>query len=1040
MSRGSATIKNKISPLIEGQVPDFIQADHPKFVDFLTSYYQFLEAAEMSITAGIDNLTLEFETPTYVLDQEGDKVILESGTGTTGKFEVGETVQGDSSLATGKVLVQDTDKDAFGNSKLFITSNQKFEDGENLSGLTSGANAKLLAYKANPIQTIQQFLDYADVDNTIYKFLDEFQYQFMNAIPSTLASGTSKRNLLKNIKQLYTAKGTSEGHKLFMRMLLDEEVDMIYPNKFMLRLSDGLWTTKTIVRVTASAGSVGTELVGSMITGLTSGATAVVVNSTSAIQNNISVTELELATSTITGTFEQNEQIKGLSQTRDIILYFTIKGIITSGPVTNKGILNSDNDVIDTDSSIGNGFAAPRIDDIFTGSVDEVFIETKGTGYKVGDVLSFTTTQSNTATAQGFVSAVGGGIEVETGTIVDGTDEVNAGDVLTLEDSTHQSLVEFRLGLETETGTGGFVQESGNAASYTDGINTEAGLGDDIKLEKALEILSMDSFGTANDMFLLEPETFDNLSVSNEKGQIRKVFLKNGGAGYKFLPTITISSNNGTGAALFASTDTIGGAAGIKMADTGFDYSEAPTANFRANIIIKNISGTFAVNNTLTTHHGTVRNINLPQRVLTVSIDRDNGFDLESGDDILLEDGNFLTLENKHQLYQGNSITDSGGASATIHHANKSEGSVAHTVVHTDIGYYDSFRSKLGEDTVRIQDSYYYQDFSYEVQAGAAASEYMSELKRALHPAGFEAFGKVSLASLVSAAIHDRSAGSNVPDFDTDTFSPILASAIVTLFTTVFGRRLGTAEQNPNQQANPMRGYDVPEAQGNDILTAGARDVTLTNYFFTKIDIVEDTPFVRNRGRTALTYLNTNPFGGDIGETGIQLEDGTVAQYPQSVIQSESKLLLDGVLDDLDNVPGAGQQVGDVGSVMMMEDDVNVNNGVSLAEVGTLTFDNILTSTGQIPDTVWTTSNTALSAYPAEIFVHSSGDLMLENEFTGPVLDEEGNRIDLEAGTFYEPFGPHPSPASSAERFTFDADTDTTFDETSITFDRTAAI
>ena len=96
----STKLLNKISPLIEGQVPDFIQADHPKFVQFLNSYYQFLEAAEMKISAGIDNLVLEFETPTYILNQDGDRVVLETGSGTTGMFVVGETVKGDSSGAT----------------------------------------------------------------------------------------------------------------------------------------------------------------------------------------------------------------------------------------------------------------------------------------------------------------------------------------------------------------------------------------------------------------------------------------------------------------------------------------------------------------------------------------------------------------------------------------------------------------------------------------------------------------------------------------------------------------------------------------------------------------------------------------------------------------------------------------------------------------------------------------------------------------------------------------------------------------------------
>ena len=62
-------------------------------------------------------------------------------------------------------------------------------------------------YRANPIQTIQQLLEYADVDNTLFDFLDQMRDLFMTAIPETLASGVSKRNLIKNIKDLYAAKG-----------------------------------------------------------------------------------------------------------------------------------------------------------------------------------------------------------------------------------------------------------------------------------------------------------------------------------------------------------------------------------------------------------------------------------------------------------------------------------------------------------------------------------------------------------------------------------------------------------------------------------------------------------------------------------------------------------------------------------------------------------------------------------------------------------------------------------------------------------------
>ena len=35
---------NKISAIIEEQIPDFIREDHDNFVQFLKSYYEFLES------------------------------------------------------------------------------------------------------------------------------------------------------------------------------------------------------------------------------------------------------------------------------------------------------------------------------------------------------------------------------------------------------------------------------------------------------------------------------------------------------------------------------------------------------------------------------------------------------------------------------------------------------------------------------------------------------------------------------------------------------------------------------------------------------------------------------------------------------------------------------------------------------------------------------------------------------------------------------------------------------------------------------------
>ena len=201
MADQKSKLLNKLSPLIEGQVPDFVQSDHPVFVKFLKQYYQFMEAGQIAYTATVNYVTLETTTVAYVLEEDGDRVVTESGSnGTTGKFTNNETITGATSGATATVLVEDSR-----GSKLFVSSQQKFVTGETITGGTSNATATLDEYRANPIQNIQQLLDYADVDNTIYDFLDQMRTSLMTAIPNSLATSVSKRDLIKNIKDLYSA-------------------------------------------------------------------------------------------------------------------------------------------------------------------------------------------------------------------------------------------------------------------------------------------------------------------------------------------------------------------------------------------------------------------------------------------------------------------------------------------------------------------------------------------------------------------------------------------------------------------------------------------------------------------------------------------------------------------------------------------------------------------------------------------------------------------------------------------------------------------
>ena len=145
------TLENKISTQIDGQLPDFIAEDHPKFSQFLKSYYQFLEAGELQLTVNIDNILLELDTATNLLNEDDTLIVTEVGSGSTGKFIDGETITGGTSYATATLLVEDLGHTT---PRLFISSQQLFETGETITGGTSGANGVVTRYRANPVQNM----------------------------------------------------------------------------------------------------------------------------------------------------------------------------------------------------------------------------------------------------------------------------------------------------------------------------------------------------------------------------------------------------------------------------------------------------------------------------------------------------------------------------------------------------------------------------------------------------------------------------------------------------------------------------------------------------------------------------------------------------------------------------------------------------------------------------------------------------------------------------------------------------------------------
>ena len=67
----------KLSPILSDFLPEFVRADHPKFVRFLKDYFKFLESAELTISGTVNYVAQETISKNYVLDENGDNIVLQ---------------------------------------------------------------------------------------------------------------------------------------------------------------------------------------------------------------------------------------------------------------------------------------------------------------------------------------------------------------------------------------------------------------------------------------------------------------------------------------------------------------------------------------------------------------------------------------------------------------------------------------------------------------------------------------------------------------------------------------------------------------------------------------------------------------------------------------------------------------------------------------------------------------------------------------------------------------------------------------------------
>ena len=144
------------------------------------------------------------------------------------------------------------------------------------------------------------------------------------------------------------------------------------------------------------------------------------------------------------------------------------------------------------------------------------------------------------------------------------------------------------------------------------------------------------------------------------------------------------------------------------------------------------------------------------------------------------------------------------------------------SVADTD-GEFINERGKLSETTMRIQDSLYYQDFSYVIKVGQSIAQWRDAFKKTMHTAGFYFTGQVDIESRITVT-----AGGPVKGVTSGKEEVPFLQIANTLFSTVFGRRLGTTSDGTTLRAKPQEEGTLDVSNDyRDPFATNTRDVNI---------------------------------------------------------------------------------------------------------------------------------------------------------------------------------------------------------------------
>jgi hypothetical protein len=557
---------------------------------------------------------------------------------------------------------------------------------EVITGQTSAATAEISFVRDNVVRKTGKLLEYRNVETSIDTYIDYLKDELYPSIPITYYG--DKRVIASKFREFFQSKSNEDSYRFIFKLLYDDNIDFYYPGNDIIRVSSGKFEKTQVIRTAASA--FGYNALGNLFT-------------------------------------------------RDIFLFLnkTIRGRTTgflANVVDIKKFFIGSREVAEMTLKLVSGsfVGGEEIFDItdenlFTnlfGIVSQVNVIDGGSGYRDGDVITIT----------------GDGSEAQAKVISIKESPISALKVNTLGHG--YQLNTFATVDNTDTGGSGFiVQVTGIANTYvvTSGANTYT-----VGEISEVSVINRGEGYFKKPAITLQDTPIAALGLLSDK----LITISNPGSNYGVGNTLIFTGGSGANAA-----GQIASVVESTTFDLLFEDGQRMTADGSYYDIVKNEDWSVKgpIKRIELTNFGTgYETGNLPTITINTTIGASASLIVTNvqgkSANVTVDTSNNITGIGSIRAVEitnfGINYTTANASANTL-----GDGNAVLSPVVSGLGIREGvWLDDEGKvDYKVIQDSYYYQDYSYVIKSGLTFQTYADTLKQIVHPAGLQFFGEIQI-------------------------------------------------------------------------------------------------------------------------------------------------------------------------------------------------------------------------------------------------------------------------------------------------------